>query len=142
MKTNVFTQRNRCRLRFGITSACVSTCIILFLRCNSLIMMLSIYCQLIFIRIAAGNKCDLADDREVPTSSGSELAKLDQLSFLETSAKSADNVEVLFTKMAAMLRQEAVKTGRPAARGMSDSFVVQGGGASSLDQKSTCCWLM
>jgi len=44
----------------------------------------------------AGNKCDLASKRKVEASEASEYAKDNGLFFMETSAKTALNVEELF----------------------------------------------
>lgn len=41
------------------------------------------------------------EDREIPTAIGEEFAKENEMYFLETSAKQADNVEILFYEIAA-----------------------------------------
>ncbi|KAL9645050.1 hypothetical protein ABK040_004542 [Willaertia magna] len=49
--------------------------------------------------VLVGNKLDLEDQRQVPTSVAKEFAVEHQLPFLETSALSAQNVEQAFEKM-------------------------------------------
>lgn len=41
------------------------------------------------------------EDREIPTAIGEEFAKDHEMYFMETSAKQADNVELLFYEIAA-----------------------------------------
>ena len=47
-----------------------------------------------------GNKCDVADKREVATQEGQELADFYGMSFLETSAKDTINISEAFFTMA------------------------------------------
>merc|ERR1712146_142041 len=54
----------------------------------------------------AGNKCDLASKRKVESSEASEYAKDNGLYFLETSAKTALNVEDLFKAIAKKLPKD------------------------------------
>ncbi|XP_022644328.1 ras-related protein Rab-30-like isoform X1 [Varroa destructor] len=58
------------------------------------------------LRAVVGNKID-RDDREIPTHIGEEFARRNDMYFIETSAKEADNVEKLFTEIAHRLTQEA-----------------------------------
>lgn len=58
------------------------------------------------ISLRTGNKID-RDDREIPTHIGEEFARRNDMYFIETSAKEADNVEKLFTEIAHRLTQEA-----------------------------------
>lgn len=48
------------------------------------------------LRVLVGNKCDLEDKRQVPTSKGKELADSFGITFIETSAKDTVNIEELF----------------------------------------------
>jgi len=52
------------------------------------------------IKLLVGNKADLEDKREVPTEKAQRFADNLGISFLETSAKNATNVEVAFHTMA------------------------------------------
>jgi len=54
----------------------------------------------------AGNKCDLASKRKVESSEASEYAKDNGLFFMETSAKTALNVEELFKAIAKKLPKD------------------------------------
>merc|ERR1712010_409352 len=54
----------------------------------------------------AGNKCDLASKRKVEASEASEYAKDNGLLFMETSAKTALNVEELFKAIAKKLPKD------------------------------------
>lgn len=58
-----------------------------------------------------GNKSDLVNEREVATSVGEEFARRHQMSFLETSALAADNVDVLFHDIARRLTKDAIRDG-------------------------------
>lgn len=61
-------------------------------------------CLITFISL--GNKVD-REDRMVPSFEGEEFARLNNMYFIETSAKEAENVEKLFTEIAMMLTKEA-----------------------------------
>lgn len=52
-----------------------------------------------------GNKCDKQYEREVSREEGAQLARNFGCDFLETSAKTATNVERLFTTLVRLLRQ-------------------------------------
>lgn len=52
-----------------------------------------------------GNKCDKQYEREVSRDEGAQLARNFGCDFLETSAKTATNVERLFTTLVRLLRQ-------------------------------------
>ena len=57
-----------------------------------------------------GNKCDLANERVVPTEKGQKVQNDYNLDlFLETSAKSGFNTELLFVKAAKLLYNDYVK---------------------------------
>lgn len=47
------------------------------------------------------------EDREIPTAIGEEFAKDHEMYFMETSAKQADNVELLFYEIAANMIEVA-----------------------------------
>ena len=52
-----------------------------------------------------GNKCDKTYEREVSKEEGAQLARQFGCEFIETSAKTAQNVERLFTTLVRALRQ-------------------------------------
>jgi GTPase KRas protein len=52
-----------------------------------------------------GNKCDRAYDRQVTREEGMEMARTFGCEFLETSAKTAVNVERLFASLVRKLRE-------------------------------------
>ena len=54
-------------------------------------------------RFLIGNKSDRVD-REVPTTSGEEFAQQHGMPFMETSAKNACNIDLLFSQLAKALR--------------------------------------
>jgi GTPase KRas protein len=70
------------------------------------------------IFVLVGNKCDKAYEREVSKEEGAALARQFGCDFIETSAKSAHNVERLFVNLVRSLRQtrnqEMVAAGGPA----------------------------
>jgi len=57
------------------------------------------------LKLLVGNKADLADDKKVDTDEAKKFAENLQISFLETSAKNATNVEAAFLTMAKQLIQ-------------------------------------
>lgn len=60
--------------------------------------------------IILGNKCDLENEREVPTIEGREMAKQLGSPFLETSAKARINVEEAFFELVREIRKYNVKS--------------------------------
>merc|ERR1712159_121200 len=85
----------------------------------------------------AGNKCDLASKRKVEASEASEYAKDNGLFFMETSAKTALNVEELFKAIAKKLPKDPYRepSDKPGVNidDSSDNGGGSGGGSSS------CC---
>jgi len=57
------------------------------------------------ILMLVGNKCDKAYEREVSKEEGAALARQFNCEFIETSAKTAQNVERVFTSLVRALRQ-------------------------------------
>ena len=51
-------------------------------------------------KLLIGNKCDMANIRTVSTEQGSDLSKALGIPFIETSAKTSENVEEMFFQMA------------------------------------------
>ncbi|KAJ7680894.1 ras protein [Mycena polygramma] len=58
------------------------------------------------ILMLVGNKCDKANEREVAKEEGEVLARQIGCEFIETSAKTAQNVERVFTSLVRALRQK------------------------------------
>ncbi|XP_035216211.1 ras-related protein Rab-30-like [Stegodyphus dumicola] len=58
------------------------------------------------LRALVGNKVD-REDRAVPSYEGEEFSRQNNMFFIETSAKEAENVEKLFTEIAIKLTREA-----------------------------------
>ncbi|KAJ6803046.1 ras-related protein RIC1 [Iris pallida] len=86
-------------------------------------------------KLLVGNKCDLTDKRVVSYETGKAFADEIGIPFLETSAKSAANVEQAFMMMAAeiknrMANQPAANIGRPTGVQMRGQPVAQ---------TSSCC---
>jgi Ras-related protein Rab-1A len=86
------------------------------------------------VRLLVGNKCDRTADRAVTTEQAQELAADLGIPFLETSAKSAKNVEEAFITLAGQLIQQrsAGNTGKDKNGGID----LQ---ASAAQAKSNCC---
>eukprot|EP01120_Amphizonella_sp_Union-15-10_P000749 TRINITY_DN1077_c0_g1_i1.p1 TRINITY_DN1077_c0_g1~~TRINITY_DN1077_c0_g1_i1.p1 ORF type:complete len:201 (-),score=25.82 TRINITY_DN1077_c0_g1_i1:126-728(-) len=60
--------------------------------------------------ILIGNKCDLEGNRQVSIEEGEQFAKRNGLTFMETSAKSSQNVEDAFINTANAIFQKAMET--------------------------------
>jgi len=67
--------------------------------------------------ILVGNKCDLTDEREVSTEEGAAYAKTNGLLFIETSAKTGENVDEAFLQLAKEIYEKMRK-------GVLDSTIV------------------
>lgn len=65
------------------------------------------------IFMLVGNKCDKQYEREVTREEGIQLARTFGCEFLETSAKTAHNVERLFTTLVRLLRSSKEQDGSP-----------------------------
>jgi Ras-related protein Rab-1A len=63
--------------------------------------------------LLVGNKCDMNTKRAVSFEEGRELADSLGLDFLETSAKSAANIDISFIKMARMIKERMKKQRSP-----------------------------
>jgi len=97
------------------------------------------------LKVLVGNKID-RDDREIPTEVGDEFSQRHSMYFLETSAKSSDNVERLFTEIAQDLLQQARSRDLPSYTNSSLPPLTDGdGGRDSLTSATStiihekCC---
>ena len=87
-------------------------------------------------RLLVGNKADLAAKRVVPAEAGQALADEVGIPFLETSAKSATNVETAFLAMAAQVKQRVATAPPPVAGG---GGAIRPGEGRAVGGKSSCC---
>ena len=62
-------------------------------------------------KILVGNKCDLIDKRQVSKERGKQLADSYGIPFIETSAKSNENIEKLFIDSTRAFIEKQLKTG-------------------------------
>jgi len=86
-------------------------------------------------KLLVGNKCDLTDKRVVSYEAGKALADELGIPFLETSAKSATNVEQAFMTMAAEIKNRMAS--QPAANTTRPTTVQMRG--QPVAQKASCC---
>lgn len=85
------------------------------------------------VKLLVGNKCDRTADRVVSPEQAKEFADELGIPFIETSAKSAKNVEESFLTMAGeLIRQRA-------ARGATGSEEKKGIDLKAVAEKSSCC---
>ena len=90
--------------------------------------------------ILIGNKNDLEDQRQVKIEEGEELAKKNNLLFLETSAKTAYNVESAFVTSAEKILDNIIKTGiDPTAPSKNVKISIMDDDEEEVTQKKRCC---
>lgn len=87
-------------------------------------------------KLLVGNKADLVDDKVVQEETAQRFAEKLGVPFLETSAKTATNVDAAFLTMAKELIKQ--RTEKPAKTGKSGNVVISGGGGSG-SSKPGCC---
>ena len=87
-------------------------------------------------KLLVGNKSDLVSKKQVDTESAKSLADGLSIPFLETSAKSATNVEQAFMTMASEIKQR-MATAPTARLGNTTSLPV--GKSTSTSKGSSCC---
>eukprot|EP00096_Caligus_rogercresseyi_P010326 TRINITY_DN3719_c0_g1_i1.p1 TRINITY_DN3719_c0_g1~~TRINITY_DN3719_c0_g1_i1.p1 ORF type:complete len:243 (+),score=36.44 TRINITY_DN3719_c0_g1_i1:87-815(+) len=87
------------------------------------------------LKVLVGNKTD-RDDREIPEEIGDDFAQRYSMYYLETSAKSCDNVEKLFYEIAQELLQQAKSKELPSYSN-STHQILQPCASSEVNKK--CC---
>ena len=87
-------------------------------------------------KLIVGNKNDLTTKKVVDAASAESFATALGIPFLETSAKTAHNVEEAFLTMAGEIKSRLSQT--PAVAKDNQKVKVSGGG-QQLNQKSGCC---
>eukprot|EP00640_Fibrocapsa_japonica_P005028 CAMPEP_0113937722 /NCGR_PEP_ID=MMETSP1339-20121228/4284_1 /TAXON_ID=94617 /ORGANISM="Fibrocapsa japonica" /LENGTH=211 /DNA_ID=CAMNT_0000940595 /DNA_START=65 /DNA_END=700 /DNA_ORIENTATION=- /assembly_acc=CAM_ASM_000762 len=93
-----------------------------------------------------GNKSDLEHRRAVSTKEGEQFAEENGLIFLETSAKTAENVEAAFIKTAEKIYEnilsgvyDVTNEAHGIKVGMAGSGYSAGAGGSNASQGKSCC---
>ena len=66
--------------------------------------------------VVVGNKVDRADDRQITTESGAQFASRFHLDFLETSAKTRRNIDILFENILKKIAHNLVPMPPPSPR--------------------------
>lgn len=91
-------------------------------------------------RLLIGNKCDLATKREVTEEEGKAFAGTLSIPFLETSAKSAINVEQAFFMMASNIKKSIADKPSPVHGEKKQNISINGSDVSlQSDVKKRCC---
>ena len=89
--------------------------------------------------ILIGNKKDLEDKRQVSYEEGEKLAKENNLLFLETSAKSAENVQEAFMQTAEKILEQITKTGvDPTAPSKNVKITIDEDDEEKSEKKKCC----
>jgi Ras-related protein Rab-1A len=91
------------------------------------------------VKLLVGNKCDRTADRVVTEEQAKEFADELGIPFIETSAKSAKNVEEAFLTMAGQLIKQKVAEGSSGAGSTTASSIVKGIDLNAVKEKSNCC---
>merc|ERR1712176_1383554 len=91
-------------------------------------------------KLLVGNKCDLSSKKVVSYDEAKELSDSLGVKFMETSAKNAHNVEQAFQMMAGEIKTRVASA--PAAQGAGGGGRAQLGGATRVQQKQGCCYLI
>ncbi len=89
-------------------------------------------------KLIIGNKCDRTAERKVTVEQGQELAKHYDVQFLETSAKSALNVEALFNTMTANIYEKMRRLPQAKAQGIPKGKLKKGASIEEV-AKHGCC---
>eukprot|EP00727_Mastigamoeba_balamuthi_P011974 m51a1_g74 putative rab gtpase (217) ;mRNA; f:238126-239268 len=89
-------------------------------------------------KILLGNKCDMADKKQVDYERGKALADEYGIRFLETSAKNSINVEEAFITLARDIKKRIIDT-QPAVSPLKTDPLVGLGTSSSAKQSQCAC---
>ena len=93
-------------------------------------------------KILVGNKCDLNDKRQVPKIKGQQLADSYGIPFLETSAKSNENINKLFEDSTKAFIEKQLKTANAGfiqKIGPGESAVNLSPNKNSNKKRRKCC---
>mmetsp|Transcript_76486 Transcript_76486/g.93939 ORF Transcript_76486/g.93939 Transcript_76486/m.93939 type:complete len:207 (+) Transcript_76486:120-740(+) len=90
------------------------------------------------LKLLVGNKADLADDKKVESEDAKKFADNLGISFLETSAKNATNVEAAFLTMAKQLIQAKEANGNSKPQQSNNLVSIH----DAERKKGTCCLLI
>ena len=97
--------------------------------------------------VLIGNKCDLKDMREVKYEEGEKFAKSHNMIFLETSAKTGENINSIFEKSVAQIDQNIIDKKYDLDNEQNgirigikkDSFILTKKQTFGKNKKSRCC---
>ncbi|ELP84581.1 hypothetical protein EIN_171560 [Entamoeba invadens IP1] len=90
------------------------------------------------IKLLIGNKCDLEDERAVTVEQGQELANSLNVSFMESSAKKALNVDELFNKIATDIMKN-LQTSNTPSKTDDKANLSKGNGKAKPEKKKSFC---
>jgi Ras-related protein Rab-1A len=86
-------------------------------------------------KLLVGNKCDLVDEKTVEAQTAEEFAKTYSIPFIETSAKTAHNVEQCFVQMATSIKDRIVSQTATPGPGDGPGLTVSGNSGSGGKKK-------
>ena len=89
------------------------------------------------LKILLGNKCDLSDDRQIPTEEGQAFAIRNGMEFMETSAKMNTNVSEAFETLGKLMIEFNSKGNNKTQSGEGKSLKANSG--KDLNAKKKCC---